>query len=494
MKPDLYIGMEDSGQTFAGPYTLHQIDEMIKKDESFEDKIFRLVRQPGIGPGYEPIRYTDIPRFGVEFQPDIDELIASRSQAASTILSGPNNSGKSLILKRLCTQIGHKSYLLTCNRFSQIDVINSRATDPDERKRLFESFTQHQESGRYHEDINSRQLDQLILSLNDDMKDKLCEIAGRLLVTKVSLQKTEKNNRTSPWYVDIDGKSLKYASSGTRLLFTLLGNLLDDYYPIVLIDEPEIGLSPRIQGVLARALYDINTRAEYFPHLRQVFVVTHSHLFLDREVLSNNYIVEKSGDIVTSRPIQSTAELHKLQFGMLGNDLEHLYMPAAVFVVEGPCDTTFMARLFSLHTSNRRVSIVVARGDGGAEGKVQTLSECFGDLHTSPYQSRVFVVFDAKHDAKKSSLIRQGVLEDNIQVWSKNGIEWYYPKRHVAAAFKCSEADLANVDLGAERITVNAITLSKTDLARFVVPLVTLSDSLDPELNMFLSRVKQVIA
>lgn len=493
MKADLYIGKEDS-QTFDGPYTLDQIDEMLKEDESVEDKIFRGVRRPGIGFGYEPVQYAYIPRFSVEFQPGIEAFIASRAQAASTILSGPNNSGKSLLLKHLCAQLGHKSCLLTCNRFSPIDVINSRAADPGERKRLFESFTQHQESGRYHEDINSRQLDQLISSLDDERQDKLFDIAGQLLGAKVSLQKTEKNNRMSPWYVDIDGQSLKYASSGTRLLFTLLGNLLDEYYLTVLIDEPEIGLSPRIQGVLARALYDPKTRAEYFPHLKQVFVVTHSHLFLDREVLSNNYIVEKSGDTVTSRPVQSTAELHELQFGMLGNDLEHLYMPAAVVVVEGPCDTTFMARLFSLHTPNRRVTIVVARGDGGAEGKVQTLSEGFGDLFTSPFRPRVFVVFDAKHDAKKSSLSRQGVLDDNIQVWTKNGIEWYYPKRHVAAAFKCSEVDLANVDLGAERITVNSITLSKMDLARFVVPRVTLSDNLEPELTAFLDKVKRITA
>lgn len=492
MKADLYIGKED-GPTFMGPYTFDQIDEMINSDETVADKIFRLIRQPGIGLAYEPVQYAHIPRFSVEFEPDVDEFIASRAEAASTILSGPNNSGKSLLLKQLFAQLGHKACLLTCNRFSQIDVINSRASDPHERKRLFESFAQYQESGRYHEDINARQLDQLISSLNDEKQDKLFEIAGQLLGAKVSLRKTEKDNRMSPWYVDIDGQSLKYASSGTRLLFTLLGNLLDDYYLTVLIDEPEIGLSPRIQGALARALYDPRMRYEYFPHLKQAFVVTHSHLFLDREVLSNNYIVEKSGNTVTARPIRSTAELHELQFGMLGNDLEHLFMPAAVVVVEGDSDMIFMTRLFSLHTPNRRVSIVSSGGDGPTKDKVRTLSEGFGDLSMSPYRSRIFVVLDATHDAKKSSITRQGVLDENIWVWSKNGIEWYYPRQHVAAAFKCSEADLANVDLGTDKITVNSITLPKKDLARFVVSRVTLSDKLDPELIAFLDKVKRAI-
>lgn len=493
MKADLYIGKED-GQNVDGPFTIGQIDEMIKTDESIEDKIFRVVHQPGIGRAYEPVRYTQIPRFSVEFLPEIEAFISTRAASTSTILSGPNNSGKSLLLKNLFEHLGHKSCLLSCNRFSSIDVINSRATDPDERKRLFENFSQHQASGHYHEDINSRQLDQLIAGLNDDKQEKLFDIAGQLLGARVSLQKTEKNNRMSPWYVDVDGQSLKYSSSGTRLLFTLLGNLLDEYYPTVLIDEPEIGLSPRIQATLARALYDPHTRAEYFPHLKQVFVVTHSHLFLDREVLFNNFIVEKTGDTVTARQVKTTAELHELQFGMLGNDLEHLYMPAGVVVVEGQCDTTFMARLLSLHIPSRRVSIVVARGDGNAETRVRTLSEGFGDLRTSPYRPRLFVVFDAKHDAKKSSIVRQGVLEQNIQVWTKNGIEWYYPKRHVAAAFKCSEAELDGIDLGTDPIAVHAISLSKVDLARFVVARVTLDDRLDPELSTFLNMVKSATA
>ena len=288
--------------------------------------------------------------------------------------------------------------------------------------------------------------------------------------------------------LDIDGQSLKYASSGTRLLFMLLGHLFDEYFQIALVDEPEIGLSPRIQAAVARALYDAEIRKRYFPHLKQVFVVTHSHLFLDRTVLSNNYIVEKGGDVVTTRPVESTAELHDLQFRMLGNDLDHLYMPAAVVVVEGPCDT-FISRLFMLHIPSRRVSIVVSHGDGRIPEKVQTLSEGFGELATSPYRPRLFVVLDARYSVKKSVLERQGVLPDNIHMWTRNGIEWYYPMKHVAAAFKCSEAELSGVDLGQERITVKAITYTKAELAKFVIPRVTLDDSLDAELTTFLDKV-----
>ena len=491
MKADLYIGRGD-GVNFDGPHTVAQIDEKVRQDESVADKLFRQDAHPGLGLNWREVNYAYLPRFNVEFDPEIETLIASRKDCPSTVFSGPNNSGKSLILKQMLSVLDHHACLLTCNRYSTIDVINTQPLQgSDERKQHHTMIVSQLESGQYHDDHNPRQLEQLIRGLTDDQQDRLLALAGELLGSKIQMLRRDSTRaRMSPWYVDIDGQSLKFASSGTRLLFMLLGHLFDEYFQIALIDEPEIGLSPKIQAALARALYDVEIRKTYFPHLKQVFVVTHSHLFLDRAVLSNNYIVEKGGDLVTTRPVESTAELHELQFGMLGNDLDHLYMPAAIVVVEGPCDT-FISRLFSLHIPNRRISIVVSHGDGRIPEKVQTLSEGFGELSTSPYRPRLFVILDARYCVKTAVLERQGVFPDNIHVWTKNGIEWYYPKKHVAAAFKCSEADLTGVDLGQERITVMAITHTKADLARFVIPRVALSDSLDSELTTFLDKVRK---
>lgn len=490
MKADLYIGCGD-GSNFDGPYTIDQIDEKVRQDETVADRLFREVTHPGMGRRLEVAYYDTLPRFYVEFDPEIEFLVASRNDCASTIFSGPNNSGKSLILKQMLSTLGHRACLLTCNRYSPIDVINSQPEyRGDERKQHYEMIVNQLEAGQYHDDQNPRQLEQLIRGLTDAQQDRLLALAGELLGSKIQMLRTDSaRQRMSPWYVDIDGQSLKYASSGTRLLFMVLGHLFDEYFDVALIDEPEIGLSPKIQSALARALYDTAVRKKYFPHLKQVFVVTHSHLFLDREVLSNNHVVSKIGDVVTTRRLNSPAELHELQFRMLGNDLDHLFMPAAVVVVEGPCDT-FMSRLFTLHIPDRRISIVVSHGDGRIPEKVQTLSEGFGTLATSPYRHRLFVILDAKHDMKKSALERQGVPTENIQVWTKNGIEWYYPKMHVAAAFKCSETELADVDLAQDRIVVNSISYTKSKLAEFVIPRVTRDDSLDPELTAFLSKVK----
>ncbi len=142
MKAEWFIGL-DNGNDFEGPLTLAQLDERISRDESVEQKLFRKVREPGIGFAYEKVRYSNIPRFTIEFRPDIDELITSRQSKIATVLSGPNNSGKSLLLKHLFASLGPRSCLLTSNRFSTIDVINSRTVDPQERRQVYDSFIHH---------------------------------------------------------------------------------------------------------------------------------------------------------------------------------------------------------------------------------------------------------------------------------------------------------------------------------------------------------------
>jgi predicted ATP-dependent endonuclease of OLD family len=491
MKADLFVGHGD-GIHFDGPFTVAQIDDMVRKDESVAERLSRKVKHPGMGEHWQYVNYDYMPRFDVDFDPDIEAILASRQASLSTVFSGPNNSGKSLILKQMLATLGHRACLLTCNRYSQIDVINTQQSHgSDERRQHHEGIVSQLESGHFHDDQNPRQLEQLIRGLTDDKQDQLFALAGALLGANVELLRTDHaRTRMSPWYVAIDGQSLKYASSGTRLLFMLLGHLLDDYYHVALLDEPELGLSPRIQGALAGTLYDTASREKYFPHLKQVFVVTHSHLFLDHAALTNNFIVQKNGAIVRTLQVKSVAELHELQFRMLGNDLEHLYMPAAVVVVEGKSDTSFLTRLFALHIPNRRISIAVAHGAGRVPDKVQTLSEGFGELQTSPYQARIFVLLDSRQSTKRASLLRQGVLDSNIQTWTKNGIEWYYPKPHVAAAFKCTEADLISVDLELDPITIGSITLSKAKLAEAVVARMTLQDALDAEVMEFLDKVK----
>jgi predicted ATPase len=291
LKKEWYFGDEENGQ-WIGPMSIESLDEDYHAGK-FHDYT-RVINSQMLrhdGPMAQGISYSMISRLNVEFTPTADEFIISRENMQTTILSGPNNSGKTLFLKQLFYVIGQGGYLINCNRFSHVDTLNTRATEEHEHRRYYENFIHSYNTSQQNTENNELQLQQIITSLKNRQRVKLFELAYELLGNKFSLKRIDPENEFSPFYVDMDGENLRYGSTGTRLLLTLLGTFLDERFTTILIDEPEIGLSPRIQARLAKFLYDPIQRKEYFPHLRQIYVATHSHLFLDRLTFSNNFLI-----------------------------------------------------------------------------------------------------------------------------------------------------------------------------------------------------------
>lgn len=367
-------------------------------------------------PKARPIQYSAIVRLNVEFAPFVDDFHSGRRECPVTVLSGPNNGGKSLLLKQLLAEIGHQGRLIQCNRFSQIDVLNTRKTDEQEQWQLFDSFMQRLLTSHQNSEDNDVKLEQIITGLRDGPRDRMFSLAEELLGNQISLKRVDPENTFSPFYVDMDGENIRYGSSGTRLLLTLLGALFDERFSIFLIDEPEIGLSPRIQAFLAGFLYSDEKRRQYCPHIHQLYVATHSHVFLDRRVFSNNHVVTKRGKHVSVSQVRSVEGFHQLQFTMLGNELELLYLPAAIVLVEGDSDVTFVSKVLQLQIPNRRIAVVRAGGDGEMYNKLHVLGEAFGDLASSPYRDRLFVVLDQRHGVSARRLETLGVRTSHITV------------------------------------------------------------------------------
>lgn len=304
-KNEWYYGDDESGQ-WVGPMTIEELDELHRagKAEEFTNVInTQMIKQEG--PMARGIRYSMMPRLAVEFTPTVEEFYEARANKPTTVLSGPNNGGKTLLLKQLYSHIGQGGYLIGCNRFSHIDVLNTRQIDEHEHRRYYDNFIQNFYTSHQNTENNDLQLQQIITGLKDTQREKLFDVCTKLLGNTFSLERTDPENTFSPFYVDVDGENLRYSSTGTRLLLSLLGILLDERFSVLLIDEPEIGFSPRIQAPLARFLYDNDQRRDFCPHLQQVYIATHSHLFLDRGVFSNNYTVTKTARTVCMNPVQS---------------------------------------------------------------------------------------------------------------------------------------------------------------------------------------------
>ena len=449
----------------------------------------RTVRPQAPGMGIHGVMYSQLSNFDVTFDPEPEAFLTERSEKQTTVFSGPNNGGKTFYLKHIYSFVGHDAYLVACNRFSHVDVLNSRERHDAEHVERYRSFIYSFESARMNTDDNDLKLDQILTGLKDRQRAKLFSTAFSLLGNTFKMVRTDFENEFSPFIVSMDGENLRYGSSGTRLLLTLLGTLLDDRFSTILLDEPEIGLSPGIQARLARFLYDANERAAFCPHLKRLFVATHSHNFLDRSTYSNNFLVTKNGKDISLRAVGSITDLHQLQFNMLGNELESLFLPSAIVIVEGDSDVTYLNKVLELHLPGVRVAMVCAHGEGEVRSKLNFFKEAFGDVASSLYRSRLFVVFDQEISTSLGKIATQGVIPENTILLSKNGIEHYYPRPLLATAFHCDVSDVGSIRLESDPINYNGHRLSKKNLAKLVASNLTTGHGLDSEVQAFVTRL-----
>ena len=418
----------------------------------------------------------------LRFNPPLEALLALRRQSPLTVLSGANNSGKSLVLKWLKSAAGETAYLVGTNRFYHIYHISTAIRDPNQIRNFENQFRQQFQQEEYNHEQNFIDLQQILIGLSDKKRAALFEICGKLIGNRFSLQRVDPTNELSPRYVDVDGQNLSVNSTGTRLLMTMLGICMDERFDVILIDEPELGLSPRVQLAFANFLLDPAERRERFPHLSTVFLATHSHLILNRNDLQSNYIVSKVGKDIAIEQIQSINDFHRLQFNLLGNTFETMFLPAAIVVVEGKTDFAYLEKIIqSRFPSNK---ILVLPGSGDVKRKVAQIREVMGDLQRSPMRSRLFVVLDSIHQAGlKRELEDMGVIGSQVVIWLKNGIEYVYPPSVLASVFSCSEEAVAGMQIDSDRIHLNGIEKTKAQLSGDVVRVVTASTRLPEELE-----------
>ena len=404
----------------------------------------------------------------LEFVPSLQLFALARAQERYTVLAGPNNSGKSLTLRWLKSTLGRAAYFVGTNRFYHVYHLSTGLRQANELDQFESNFNSQFRDDSHNHEQNVLDLGRILQGLKDNRRNQLFEICGALIGSKFSLQLVERGNDLSPRYIDMDGQNLSVGSTGTRLLMTILGICMDDRFNTILIDEPELGLSPRVQESLSAFFQDQEQRAQYFPHLERVFIASHSSLFLSRSDISSNYVLTKEGRRISLDRVQTIQEFHRLQFNLLGNSLESMFFPSAIVIVEGKTDFAYLDRVIGLRMAGRRVTVISSGGD--VKKKVYSLKEIFGDFERSPFRGRVFVVLDSVHQLGLSDeLVRMGVLAEQIVVWPKNGIEYYYPTGILAALFSTPLEQVSQLTIDADRVSINGITKTKNELATEVI-------------------------
>jgi hypothetical protein len=186
-------------------------------------------------------------------------------------------------------------------------------------------------------------------------------------------------------------------------------------------------------------------------------------------------------------------DFHRLQFNLLGNEFEALFLPSAVIVVEGKTDKKYIEKIASLHFSERRIVVVNSNGD--PKRKVHSVKETVGNFELSPYKNRTIVVLDSTHQpGLRAELKKMGIEDANIVVWNKNGIEYLYPTEIVAEIFACPEDQVAQLKIEGDEIVIGKIRRKKDSLCDEVVLKLKEDSPLPNELNEKLNyRISEVI-
>lgn len=426
---------------------------------------------------------------GTHFTNESAEVLQKIRESEYSVLVGRNNCGKSFLLKSLTQQWGQNASYLGPARYQNFNLLGYYTPNRNRRDERWREFTRQWQQQQQNIDNSPVNLQQAIAELSDDQRDRLTEIIKNLLGVELELRHTVENNSMSQKYISCGGHNISYTSSGFRLITTLVTSLLDTDYDTFLIDEPELGISPEAQGILADFLFDRAHREKYFPHVKTLVFATHSTIFLDRVRINNNYTVEKRGDEIAVRAVASQADFNGIHFFLLGNRFETLYLPSAIVLVEGKCDDKFIERIVSLRYPDSQISVIPAHSDSRIKEILNVAKGLLADIQRSPYRDRIFVILDSVHSAGlPDQLAAMGIPKENIVTWPKNGIEFYYPPSIIDKIFGAG----SEIAIAGDLISRNGITHTKGELVDKVVAHLQKDTEMQNDFySLFLSRLEE---
>jgi hypothetical protein len=369
-----------------------------------------------------------------------------------SVLFGKNNSGKTSILVGACNAFmlmgDFRMDYLSHNRFYTVSDFSLDNLDETEQAKLSQ-----QEGHRKRRSAMTR-------GQNENF-DWISELSLQTEETRENILKWFKNNFEEWKFIEtkkagyttglqalVNGHHPIEQGMGARAAFPIIMQLFNPNVFFLAIDEPELGLEPAAQKLLYHAIKSASQGKDNFPK-KHIAIATHSHLFLDREDVDNNFRVSKNGGSIMIDQLGSIDELQDAAFRLLGNNPSDLFFPENIIVVEGRSDEIFLkavlAKMLAANlVTKKHISFHFLEGIDKASLGLEAIIQMLKTQSYVPvYRDKVCGLFDnPKTDSEKKRI--ESVLKffgdnegERFVTLDQAAIEYYYPIEIVNTVFNC---------------------------------------------------------
>ena len=208
---------------------------------------------------------------------------------------------------------------------------------------------------------------------------------------------------------------------GVQMILHLLHEIENTSADIVLIEEPENHLHPRLIKKLMKRIKEISDKQG-----KQFFITTHSPFVIDSGLLSDVWFIWQEDGSTKIKRVTDKEELGS-KFFQMGITPGDFLLSNFILIVEGLSDSIFLqgvAGKLGKSFGEEGITIINAGGDSKEKPNYQLWVEVCQNV---PLPVRCLL--DKGGSKYKGELIKNGIKEEDIKIWDRGDIEDFYPRR-----------------------------------------------------------------
>jgi AAA15 family ATPase/GTPase len=210
---------------------------------------------------------------------------------------------------------------------------------------------------------------------------------------------------------------IEATGGGYQEVMALICQLSKDAGLFLGVEEPELHLHPELARKFFGILKEISEQT-------QIFVTTHSTIFVDQADLQNTWLVRKSNKDTNVSRLSESKDLRNVLFELGFRPSDIFYADGVIFV-EGPSDRVVFptwARKIGIDFEEFGISFIPTYGKASGRYHLTVWTEATENTGIPYY----FILDkDAEKEAKKLS--KKLETGENLFLLKKGGIEEYYP-------------------------------------------------------------------